>query len=170
MRNITKMMSMMIPSALDNSPPIRQAKRRTAPHKRLKGKSVFSALFETGTGFKAAVMPSIAMTLNILEPTTLLTAREFSPASELVTETESSGRDVPMATTVSPMISPGTLNLFATQDAPSTKKSAPFMRSMKPKTNIRIFFNNSIIFVPCSRIQNAPFRYLKAHLFLQTPH
>ena len=37
-----------------------------------------------------------------------------------------------MATIVRPIIMDGTLNFFAIEDVPSTKKSAPFIRKIKP--------------------------------------
>ena len=46
--------------------------------------------------------------LKMLEPTALLTARALLPAMEAVTLTAVSGRLVPMATMVMPMISDGT--------------------------------------------------------------
>ena len=54
---------------------------------------------------------------------------------DAVTLTAHSGRLVPIATIVSPIIIDGTLNLLATDELPSTKKSAPFIRSTKPITS-----------------------------------
>ena len=78
--------------------------------------------------------PTTTKRLKRLEPDTLLIARELLPAIDAEIETAVSGRDVPIATIVRPMISDGTLNLFATFDAPSTKKSAPLMRPTNPTT------------------------------------
>jgi hypothetical protein len=78
--------------------------------------------------------PTTTNKLKRLEPDTLLIARELLPAKDAEIETAVSGSDVPIATIVRPMISDGTLNLFATLDAPSKKKSAPLMRPTKPTT------------------------------------
>ena len=51
---------------------------------------------------------------------------------EAVTLTAHSGKLVPIATIVSPMIIEGTFNLFATEELPSTKKSAPLINNTKP--------------------------------------
>ena len=60
------------------------------------------------------------------EPTTFPTDISILPLIALVMLTESSGRLVPRATMVSPITKAGILNFFATDDAPSTKQSAPF--------------------------------------------
>ena len=70
--------------------------------------------------------------LKMLEPTALLTARALLPAMEAVTLTAVSGRLVPMATMVMPMISDGTWKCLAILLLPSTKASAPFTRNAKP--------------------------------------
>ena len=54
------------------------------------------------------------------------------PARPAEMLTAAYGALVPMAATVRPMITDGILSSFATEEAPSTKKSAPFTRSMKP--------------------------------------
>lgn len=57
--------------------------------------------------------PHTTIRLNMLEPTTLLTASALLLLSDAVTLTAHSGRLVPMATIVSPIIIDGTLNLFS---------------------------------------------------------
>ena len=52
--------------------------------------------------------------------------------------TDVSGRDVPIATIVIPIINDGTFNIFAAEEAPSTKKSAPFTRSTNPTIKMTI--------------------------------
>ena len=84
--------------------------------------------------------PTTTIRLKILEPTTLLTASSLLLTSDAVTLTAVSGRDVPIATIVRPMMIGGTFSLFAILELPSTKKSAPFIRNTKPitrKTNTR---------------------------------
>ena len=81
----------------------------------------------------------------MLEPTTLLTASALLLLSDAVTLTAHSGRLVPMATIVSPIIIDGTLNLLATDELPSTKKSAPFIRSTNPATSNNKAINISFI-------------------------
>ena len=85
--------------------------------------------------------PTTTIRLKILEPTTLLTASSLLLTSDAVTLTAVSGRDVPIATMVRPMMIGGTFSRFAILELPSTKKSAPFIRKAKPitrKTNTRI--------------------------------
>ena len=57
----------------------------------------------------------------MLLPTTLLMAKALLFANEAVTLTAHSGRLVPMATMVNPMMIEGIRNFFATELAPSTK-------------------------------------------------
>ena len=64
---------------------------------------------------------------------------------DAVTLTAHSGRLVPMATTVMPIMMDGTLKRFATLALPSTKKSAPFIRKIKPTINVIIATINSLI-------------------------
>ena len=80
----------------------------------------------------SAVTPRIIRIFSILLPTILPTAIPALPFIPAVMLTAASGALVPMAATVSPMITDGILSSFATEEAPSTKKSAPFTRSMKP--------------------------------------
>ena len=70
----------------------------------------------------------------MLEPTALLTASALFPLIDAVTLTDVSGRDVPIATIVRPIIIDGTLNRLAMLELPSTKKSAPLINKTKPTT------------------------------------
>ena len=101
------------------------------------GNSFFKRDHCACTGFTSAQHPSTTSRLNILEPSTLLTARSFFPLNAAVTLTESSGRLVPNATTVRPMIMGGTFRIFATLELPSTKKSAPLINNTNPKNSNR---------------------------------
>ena len=72
-------------------------------------------------GAKIALAPQTTIKLKMLLPTTLLMAKALLLAKEAVTLTAHSGRLVPMATMVKPMIIEGIRNFFATELAPSTK-------------------------------------------------
>ena len=94
---------------------------------------VIVSLF-TMIGVIRAHIPTTNIRLKIFEPTTLLTASSLLCARDAVTLTAVSGRDVPIATIVSPMIMDGTFSLCAILELPSTKKSAPFIRNTNPIT------------------------------------
>ena len=81
----------------------------------------------------------------MLEPTTLPKDIPSKPCNADVTLTASSGRLVPKETIVSPITTEGILNAFAIAELPSTKKSAPFTRKIKPAIKIPIYANNMII-------------------------
>ena len=65
-----------------------------------------------------------------------MAALDFNAA---VIETKASGRLVPIATIVRPMISWGMPKRDAILLAPSTNQSAPFSSKMKPSTNKIMF-------------------------------
>ncbi len=75
----------------------------------------------------------------ILLPSMLPTISFPLPANASITVTASSGAEVPSATTVTPIIKVEILSFFAIPDAPSTKKSAPFTKRTKPKSNKNTF-------------------------------
>ena len=108
------------------------------------GNSFSRVFFSMDSGVKSAHAPQTTMRLKMLEPATLLTARVLFPIMDAVTLTASSGRLVPIATIVIPMIKDGTLNFWATDELPSTKKSAPLIRRTKPITRIIADFKSSI--------------------------
>ena len=62
---------------------------------------------------KIAEKPSTTKKLKMLEPVTLLMASALLPEKEAETDTANSGRLVPIATTVSPMIIGGTRSFLA---------------------------------------------------------
>ena len=152
-RNSTKTERRIIPSILSSSqarPPLAKFQPRRPRTRSIsaqimeKGKSLFTVSFETSMGVNNAEMPSTTMRLKVFEPTAFEIASELLLLNEADTETASSGRLVPMATTVIPMMSAGTLSFFAREDDPSTKKSAPFTRRTKPTTRRRMAFKTSI--------------------------
>ena len=63
---------------------------------------------------------------------TLLIASSLLCTIEAVTLTAVSGREVPIATIVRPMMIDGTFSFLAMLELPSTKKSAPLIRNTKP--------------------------------------
>ena len=72
------------------------------------GMSLLIVSIPTITGVITAQNPITTIRLKMLEPTALLTASAFCPLIDAVTDTDVSGRDVPIATIVSPMIIDGT--------------------------------------------------------------
>ena len=96
------------------------------------GKSLLKEAPSTATGVIIAQTPITTIRLKIFEPVTLLTASVLLCAIDAATLTAVSGSDVPIATIVSPMISDGTLNRFATLELPSTNRSAPFISIANP--------------------------------------
>ena len=105
------------------------------------GNSFCSVSAWTGSLLKSAQTPHTIIRLKMLDPTTLLIASVLLPLTAAVTLTAHSGRLVPMATIVSPIIIGGTLSIFATEELPSTKKSAPFISRMNPTIRTKIDTN-----------------------------
>ena len=79
---------------------------------------------------------------------TLLIAIPLLPCKDAEILTAHSGALVPIATMVIPMINTGTLNFFATEPLPSTKKSAPLTNSTNPIMT-PIIANIISIFLSC---------------------
>ena len=77
------------------------------------GISLRMVSFCTRIGVRMEQTPTTTIRLKILEPTTLLTASSLLLTSDAVTLTAVSGRDVPIATIVRPMMIGGTFSLFA---------------------------------------------------------
>ena len=105
------------------------------------GKSLFNIPLSTGTGHIIEQKPNTQRRLKILEPTTLLIAISLEPWRAAVTLTATSGALVPSATIVKPIIKLGTLKFLARAELPSTKKSAPLIKAIKPMININIHKN-----------------------------
>ena len=127
------------PSAATAVSAPRMSEPRSAKVQRIeKGISFFTEFGCTFTGTISALAPRTTRVLKIFDPTTLLTASEFAPLRAELIETDASGRLVPRATTVRPMMMVGTLRSFATLDDPSTNQSAPLIRSTKPPTSARM--------------------------------
>ena len=84
--------------------------------------------------------------LKMLEPTTLPIATAPDLRHAAIIEVTSSGSDVPMATTVSPMAVSEAPNMRAISDAPCTVSQAPTGSPISPPTM------NSVVFqVSCGR-------------------
>ena len=94
--------------------------------------SFFIVFFSTGNVAIIEETPRTTRMLKKFDPTTLATLISFWPARDDVILTAASGADVPMATIVRPITIDGTLNFLAMEAAPSTNKSAPFIRKKKP--------------------------------------
>ena len=86
----------------------------------------------TGSLQMSAETPRMSRMFAMLLPTTLPMDRSVDPVAADVTDTASSGMDVPNATTVSPMTSGEMRHLPAIPAAPSTKKSAPLTSRTSP--------------------------------------
>jgi hypothetical protein len=85
-----------------------------------------------------AEIPSITSIFTILLPTTFPIVSSELPLIEAKTFTISSGAEVPKATIVSPITICEILNVSASEDAPSTRKSAPLINKKNPKTKSTI--------------------------------
>ncbi len=96
-------------------------------------------------------MPSIIKIFSRLLPRMLPIAMPVVPANAAEMLIAASGALVPNATMVSPMTICGIWNFSAMPDAPSTKKSAPFIKIKKPATINKTLFNANIIFLQNAR-------------------
>jgi hypothetical protein len=92
-----------------------------------------------------AEIPNISSILAIFDPTTLPKAIAVLPDKALVTETTSSGVDVPNATTVNPITIGLIFSFRATADAPSTSKSAAFINIPSPAANNNTFKSMALL-------------------------
>ena len=109
--------------------------RVAAAAPRLHQISRFIMIFSVVMGQIMAETPTTISRLKMFEPITLLKAMSLLPESPAEMLTAASGALVPMATMVSPIITDGTFSSFATDEAPSTKKSAPLISRTKPTTS-----------------------------------
>ena len=89
-------------------------------------------LLLTVSGEIIALTPITTSRLKILDPTTFPIAISLLPLIAAERLTASSGALVPNATIVSPITIVGMCIRFAIDEAPSTKKSAPFTSSTNP--------------------------------------
>ena len=85
-------------------------------------------------GWIVAETPRISSRLNRFEPTTLPTAKAFSPLREATIEVTSSGSEVPSATTVSPISVCDMPKKAAIATALLTTSCPPMMIQATPKT------------------------------------
>ncbi len=90
------------------------------------------AVLDIIIGVIIALSPSIKKILAIFDPVTFAIAISVLPCRLAVTETMSSGRLVPIATMVRPMIACEILNRLAMLTAPSTRILPPKVRSHSP--------------------------------------
>ena len=108
---------------------------RAVEIRRRSGSSLETVSFLTLMGRMRAAIPMSKRTLMMLLPMTLPMRISVLPLMSEEKETASSGAPVPKATIVRPIKSLLTLKLEATEDAPSTRKSAPLIRRTKPMTS-----------------------------------
>jgi hypothetical protein len=106
----------------------------TSAHKRAKGISFQVVLLDIVSALMLAVIHKIrrifAIFDQIIFPSTISLASFTLP----ITFTTNSGADVPNATIVSPITKSDICNFFANDDAPSTRKSAPFIKRINHRT------------------------------------
>ena len=88
-----------------------------------------------------AVIPSISITLNILEPMTFPMAISALPLIAPIKLTTISGADVPIPTMVRPMTKSLIPRRLATVEEPSTSQSAPFTMKKRPHRKATIWIN-----------------------------
>ena len=81
----------------------------------------------------------------MLEPKIFVMARSVDPSATDTIFTTNSGIEVPNATTVKPMTKSDMPKRLAMADAPSTRKSAPLTKAIKP-TIIKIIATQ----IPCA--------------------
>ena len=105
------------------------------------GNSFLTVLTLILIGFIAAAIPRINRMFNIQLPITLPSTISVLLLAKACIETANSGADVPKATIVKPINIFETFIFWAVEEAPSTKKSAPFIKKIKPSIK-RIIFNN----------------------------
>ena len=111
--------------------------------KKTSGSSFLVVSFFTVKGYTILATPKINKALKILLPITLPKTISPLPASIDFIDTANSGALVPKATIVSPIKTLDTLKLFAKEEAPSTKISAPFIKIINPiiiKSTVNIIF------------------------------
>ena len=98
-------------------------------------------MLENGNGFIIAETPKIQNILNMFDPTTLPTAMSTFFLYAATAEVASSGKDVPTATTVSPISAWLTPKLLAKATAPSTIHFPPKVNPINPAMIIKVDFN-----------------------------
>ena len=129
----------------------RKRTMRAVEMRRRSGSSFDTVSFLTLMGWMTAATPISRRTLIMLLPITLPRRMSVLPLMREEKETASSGAPVPKATIVRPTRSLLTLKLDATDEAPSTKRSAPLIRKMKPIISIKICKNISIMLIIIAR-------------------
>ncbi len=98
----------------------------------MKGYSNFRIRRSTGTRATRPQTPRMRPTFAMFDPTTLATAISAEPRSEAASDTDSSGMDVPAATTVSPMTEGVRRARRASAAANSTRRSPEKARIATP--------------------------------------
>ncbi len=131
------------PSMRESVPSRRKMRSATDATKTI-GRSRFTVILLTVSGATRETQPMISRLLKTLLPTTFPMAMSPMPALPLLidskaelTDTKSSGADVPMATMVSPTMN-GFMCIFtAMEDAPFVIQSAPMMMAARESMSLR---------------------------------
>ena len=129
------MVNKIIPSNLEIIFPFIPTTNNKTEAKIITIKSDFNDFTVIGKEAIQEAIPKIIKALNKLLPTTFpieIFALPFNAEAKL---TAVSGADVPIATTVNPIINSDIPNLFAIFEADSTKKSAPLINNKNPIVN-----------------------------------
>ena len=92
-------------------------------------------VFWTLIGIIIADKPTATSKLKIFEPIIFPIAISLDPFNAALILTAASGALVPNATIVSPISKVGIFAIFAIDEAPSTKKSAPLISIINPITS-----------------------------------
>ena len=124
-----------IPPSIRLSFPSRNIRHKINVTRMLSGISLFKISRFVLNADKKAHTPTTTNPLKIFDPTTLLMAISLLPARAALMLTEASGALVPMATMVSPITTLGTFRIWAREELPSTKKSAPLIKRTNPTTS-----------------------------------
>ena len=144
-RNAAKARSSTTPSNRVTSPPVLASSASSAQAATLTGISKRMVPRESATGAMTAERPRMSSRLARQLPTTLPKAMSAWPAAAEVMLTTSSGREVPMATTVSPATRSGMPKRAASRHAPSTRRLAPPTSRPKPTTIARRLRSTTIL-------------------------
>jgi hypothetical protein len=138
---ITKKHSNIIPSAHESDEELAPANisslmmtASTSAHKRANGISFQVVLLDIVSALTLAVSHRIRRILAILDQMIFPMTMSFASLTLPIILTTSSGADVPNATIVSPITRSDIRSFLASEDAPSTRKSAPLMRRINHTT------------------------------------
>ena len=128
-------------------PLLQKIGRQAKVVKTINGKSTLIRLWSIVKPFnpeKILQLPRIRSWLSKLLPITLPIARSVFPYNAAIIEVTSSGREVPVATIVRPIIISFTPNRVAKDWEPFTRIFEPKLKRKIPEVNFNIIFNSSL--------------------------